>query len=224
MEIEFNDIRTTLQALLATFDNAQSLHTNAYDEAITTPTERVVRRAMAIQLIINKEFGLAFCENAIAGQLHRRGAHGPGRGGGARRVRPPDRARRRARRDGAPVPARQDPGRLAEVRDAEALRRAADRRREHVHCRATSAEAGPAREVELSRASTAEKDACIARLRRRSRRGTRRQRRRRCSGCRRRPRRAATSSRRCSTSTEHCSLGQITHALYEVGGEYRRNI
>ena len=69
MEIEFNDIRTTLQALLATFDNAQSLHTNAYDEAITTPTEESVRRAMAIQLIINKEFGLAFCENATQGSF-----------------------------------------------------------------------------------------------------------------------------------------------------------
>jgi len=68
-EIQFNDIRTTLQALLATYDNAQSLHTNAYDEAITTPTEESVRRAMAIQLIINREFGLAFCENATQGSF-----------------------------------------------------------------------------------------------------------------------------------------------------------
>ncbi|HUF78689.1 MAG TPA: methylmalonyl-CoA mutase family protein, partial [Thermoanaerobaculia bacterium] len=68
-EIDFNDIRTTLQALLATFDNAQSLHTNAYDEAITTPTEESVRRAMAIQLIINREFGLAQCENASQGSF-----------------------------------------------------------------------------------------------------------------------------------------------------------
>ncbi len=69
MEIQFNDIRTTLQALLATYDNAQSLHTNAYDEAITTPTEESVRRAMAIQLIINQEFGLTFCENATQGSF-----------------------------------------------------------------------------------------------------------------------------------------------------------
>src|SRR5690606_17418293 len=69
MEIEFNDVRTTLQALLATYDNAQSLHTNAYDEAITTPTEQSVRRAMAIQLIINKEFGLVGCENATQGSF-----------------------------------------------------------------------------------------------------------------------------------------------------------
>ena len=66
-EISFNDIRTTLQALCALFDNCNSLHTNAYDEAITTPTEESVRRAVAIQLIINKEFGLNFCENPIQG-------------------------------------------------------------------------------------------------------------------------------------------------------------
>lgn len=66
-EIDFNDIRTTLQALYAIYDNCQSLHTNAYDEAITTPTEESVRRAMAIQLIINKELGLAKNENPIQG-------------------------------------------------------------------------------------------------------------------------------------------------------------
>lgn len=66
-EIDFNDIRTTLQALYAIYDNCNSLHTNAYDEAITTPTEASVRRAMAIQLIINKELGLAKNENPIQG-------------------------------------------------------------------------------------------------------------------------------------------------------------
>jgi len=66
-EIDFNDIRTTLQALYAIYDNCNSLHTNAYDEAITTPTEESVRRAMAIQLIINKELGLAKNENPIQG-------------------------------------------------------------------------------------------------------------------------------------------------------------
>ncbi|MEN1967607.1 fused isobutyryl-CoA mutase/GTPase IcmF [Lentibacillus sp. N15] len=68
-EIQFNDIRTTLQALLAIQDNCNSLHTNSYDEAITTPTEESVRRAMAIQMIINKEFGLAKNENAIQGSF-----------------------------------------------------------------------------------------------------------------------------------------------------------
>jgi methylmalonyl-CoA mutase len=66
-EIQFNDIRTTLQALIATYDNANSLHTNAFDEAITTPTEESVRRAMAIQMIINREWGLAKNENPNQG-------------------------------------------------------------------------------------------------------------------------------------------------------------
>jgi isobutyryl-CoA mutase len=68
-EIDFNDIRTTLQALIATYDQANSLHTNAYDEAITTPTEESVRRAMAIQLIINREWGLAKNENPNQGSF-----------------------------------------------------------------------------------------------------------------------------------------------------------
>ena len=68
-EISFNDIRTTLQALYALFDNCNSLHTNAYDEAITTPTEGSVRRAVAIQLVINRELGLNFCENPWQGSF-----------------------------------------------------------------------------------------------------------------------------------------------------------
>ena len=68
-EIDFNDIRTTLQALYAIYDNCNSLHTNAYDEAITTPTEESVRRAMAIQLIINRELGLARNENPLQGSF-----------------------------------------------------------------------------------------------------------------------------------------------------------
>jgi methylmalonyl-CoA mutase len=68
-EIDFNDIRTTLQALYAIYDNCNSLHTNAYDEAITTPTEESVRRAMAIQLIINRELGLAKNENPNQGSF-----------------------------------------------------------------------------------------------------------------------------------------------------------
>ncbi len=68
-EISFNDIRTTLQALYAIFDNCNSLHTNAYDEAVTTPTEESVRRAVAIQLIINRELGLNFNENPLQGSF-----------------------------------------------------------------------------------------------------------------------------------------------------------
>jgi methylmalonyl-CoA mutase len=68
-EYDFNDIRTTLQALIAIYDNCNSLHTNAYDEAITTPTEESVRRALAVQLIINKEWGLAKNENPLQGSF-----------------------------------------------------------------------------------------------------------------------------------------------------------
>ena len=68
-EIDFNDIRTTLQAFLALSDSCNSLHTNAYDEAITTPTEESVRRAMAIQMIINKEFGLNKTDNPLQGSF-----------------------------------------------------------------------------------------------------------------------------------------------------------
>ena len=68
-EISFNDIRTTLQALYAIYDNTNSLHTNAYDEAITTPTEESVRRALAIQLIINQELGLAKNQNPLQGSF-----------------------------------------------------------------------------------------------------------------------------------------------------------
>ena len=66
-EMDFNDIRTTLQALIAIYDNANSLHTNAFDEAVTTPSTESVRRALAIQLIINREWGLAMNENPLQG-------------------------------------------------------------------------------------------------------------------------------------------------------------
>ena len=68
-EISFNDIRTTLQALYALFDNCNSLHTNAYDEALTTPTEESVRRAVAIQLVINRELGLNKNQNPLQGSF-----------------------------------------------------------------------------------------------------------------------------------------------------------
>src|SRR5437763_4652261 len=68
-EMAFNDIRTTLQALCAIYDNANSLHTNAYDEAVTTPTDESVRRAMAIQLVINREWGLAMNDNPLQGSF-----------------------------------------------------------------------------------------------------------------------------------------------------------
>ncbi len=117
-EIQFNDIRTTLQAMYALFDNCNSLHTNAYDEALTTPTEESVRRAVAIQLIINRELGLNKIQNPWAGLVRHRGADRSGRGGRVQGVRVARRTRRRARRDGDHVPARQDPGREPALRDS----------------------------------------------------------------------------------------------------------
>ena len=86
-EIDFNDIRTTLQALLAIQDNANSLHTNAYDEAITTPTEESVRRALAIQLIVNKESGWTKTENPMQGSFIVDELTDLSRGGSVRRIR-----------------------------------------------------------------------------------------------------------------------------------------
>ncbi len=178
-EISFNDIRTTLQALISTYDNTNSLHTNAYDEAITTPTEESVRRAMAIQLIINREWGLCQEREPEPGQLHHRGADRPRRGGGAEGIRGDLRARRRAGRDGDRLPARQDPGRVDVLRAPEARRQLPDRRRQHLPqpaCRRGAADDharaldGQTRSSPSSRGSPT------------SMRGTRRRRRRRSRG------------------------------------------
>ena len=160
-EIQFNDIRTTLQALYALFDNCNSLHTNAYDEAITTPTEESVRRAVAIQLIINRELGLNFEREPLAGQLHRRQADRHRRGGGLQGVRSHQRARRRARRDGHHVPARQDPGRVAVLRAQEARRQPAARSASTPSCR-SRAPATRSANVELIRSTEEEKAAQVA--------------------------------------------------------------
>ena len=121
-EMQFNDIRTTLQALYAILDNTNSLHTNAYDEAITTPTEESVRRALAVQLIINRELGLNFCENPWQGSFIINELTDLVEAAGVRGVRPHLRARWRPRRDGHHVPARKDPGGESPLRAAQARR------------------------------------------------------------------------------------------------------
>ena len=192
-EMDFNDIRTTLQALCALYDNANSLHTNAYDEAVTTPTEESVRRAMAIQLIINREWGLSMNENPLQGSFvvdeltdlveeavlaefdrHRR-------------------ARRRAGRDGDRLPARPDPGRVDALRAPQARRLAADRRREHLRPRGRRRSRA---EIELARATEEEKQSQLDRLADFHARHADEAPRRRCAGCRTWPRARAT----CSTS------------------------
>ena len=131
-EMDFNDIRTTLQALIAIYDNANSLHTNAYDEAVTTPTEESVRRALAIQLIINREWGLAMNENPLQGSFIIDELTDLVEAAVLDGVRPDQRARRRARRDGDRLPARPDPGRVDALRAPQARRHAADHRRQHL--------------------------------------------------------------------------------------------
>ena len=129
---QFNDIRTTLQALYAIYDNCNSLHTNAYDEAITTPTEESVRRAMAIQLIINNELGLAKNENPLQGAFIIEELTDLVEEAVLMEF---DRLSERGGVLGAmetDVPARQDPGGEHLLRDAQVDWRDADHRREHL--------------------------------------------------------------------------------------------
>ena len=222
MEIEFNDIRTTLQALLATFDNAQSLHTNAYDEAITTPTEESVRRAMAIQLIINREFGLVGCENATQGSFLVEELTDlveeavltefdrlTDRGGvlGAMEL---QYQRGQIQDDSLKYERLKHSGELPLVGVNTFLPRNVE-------------EASMPRDIELTRASEQEKEDCIARLEEFHR-----------AHAADAPAALASLERAALDggnlfaalldAVEHLSLGQVTNALYDIGGEYRRNI
>ncbi len=222
MEIDFNDIRTTLQALLATYDNAQSLHTNAYDEAITTPTEESVRRAMAIQLIINKEFGLIFCENATQGafiieeltdlveeavltefdRLTERG--------GVLGAMELQYQRGQIQDDSLKYEHLKHSGELPIIGVNTFLSK--------------DPEAGQTpRDMELTRATREEKELCIRRLEDFHQAHTTA-----APAVLAQLKRAALEGGNLFAAlmeaVEHCSLGQITHALYEEGGEYRRNI
>jgi methylmalonyl-CoA mutase len=219
-EIDFNDIRTTLQALIAIYDNCNSLHTNAYDEAITTPTDESVRRALAIQLIINREWGLAKNENPNQGAFIieeltdlvekpccRNSSASPSAAACWARWKPATSAAR-SRKSRCCTSTRSTTARCpSSASTPSATRRARapgddrtgplDRRREAV------AAAAPGR---LPPAAT--------------------QRRRRPPG-----RAAAGRDRQRERVREVlmdavrvCSLGQITTALFEVGGQYRRNM
>ncbi len=223
MEIDFNDIRTTLQALLATFDNAQSLHTNAYDEAITTPTEESVRRAMAIQLITNQEFGLVHCENATQGsfiveeltdlveeavlaefdRLTRRG--------GVLGAMELQYQRGVIQDDSLKYESLKHSGELPIIGVNTFLPKGGPEEAEDLP------------EVPLTRASKDEKEGCIERLEEFHERHADR-----APEALRRLQQAALSGDNLFAAlmeaAQVASLGQITHALYEVGGEYRRNI
>jgi methylmalonyl-CoA mutase len=218
-EIQFNDIRTTLQALTAVYDNCNSLHTNAYDEAITTPTAESVRRAMAIQQIIHKEFGVAKNENPLQGsfimdeltdlveeavlaefdRIHSRG--------GVLGAIELQYQRSRIQEESLHYELKKDSGELPVV----GVNTFVDPEAHEEH-----------REIELARASAEEKRDQIARLEDFKRRHSAES----ASALRRlkdvaaRP--EANVFAELMKTVRVASLGEITNALYEVGGQYRR--
>ncbi|MBL8841051.1 MAG: cobalamin-dependent protein [Planctomycetes bacterium] len=228
MEIDFNDIRTTLQALTAIYDQCNSLHTNAYDEAITTPTEESVRRAMAIQMILQREFGVTKNENPAQGayltqeltdlveeavlrefeRLHERG--------GVLGAMETHYQRGRIQEESLLYELKKDSGELPIVgvncferpKDGEA---------------ATAAAATPPAEIPLARASNAEKDDQIARLRDFQRRHAAQ-----APAALQRLQEVALAGgnvfAELMETVRVASLGQISGALFSVGGRYRRSL
>ncbi len=222
MEIQFNDIRTTLQALLATFDNANSLHTNAYDEAITTPTEESVRRAMAIQLIINREFGLSMCENATQGsfiieeltdlveEAVLREFDRISRRGGVLGAMELQYQRGEIQADSLRYEQLKHSGELPIIGVNTFLPRDPE-------------QASIPREIDLTRASEDEKQRCLERLEEFQQRYGQRSP-EALSKLQQTALDGGNVFAELLAAAECCSLGQITGALYEVGGEYRRNL
>ncbi len=219
-EIDFNDIRTTLQALYAIYDNCNSLHTNAYDEAITTPTEASVRRAMAIQLIINKELGLAKNENPLQGafiieeltDLVEEAVYAEF-----------DRITERGGVLGAMETMYQRGKIQEESLHYEMLKHTGEYPIIGVNT-FLSADGSPTLTPgEVIRATQEEKEAQIQTLRNLHRT---------YEGLEQEQlmalKKAAVNNENVFTrlmeAAKYCSLGQITHALYEVGGQYRRNM
>jgi methylmalonyl-CoA mutase len=219
-EMAFNDIRTTLQALCAIYDNANSLHTNAYDEAVTTPTAESVRRALAIQLVINKEWGLAMNENPLQGsfivdeltdlveeavlaELERISERG-----GVLGAMETGYQRGRIQDESMLYEHRKHDGSLPII-GVNTFRNA-------------NAEATPV-SVELARSSDDEKQSQLTRLREfQGRHAAER------PAALERLRTAALAGENLFAvlmdAVRCCSLGEITDALFEVGGRYRRNV
>ena len=220
-EIQFNDIRTTLQALYAIFDNCNSLHTNAYDEAITTPTEESVRRAVAIQLIINRELGLNFCENpwqgsfiideltdlveeAVYSEFERISERGGVLGAmdsmyQRGKIQEESLYYESRKHDGSlPIVGvntfRPKPGQEEETPEIELIRSSQEEKRWQIENVERYRERGGDR-AEQSLAELQE----VARSR-------------------------GNTFAALMEAAKSCSLGQMSHALYDVGGEYRRNM
>ncbi|HZT41962.1 MAG TPA: fused isobutyryl-CoA mutase/GTPase IcmF [Chthonomonadaceae bacterium] len=222
-EIGFNDIRTTLQALLALQDNCNSLHTNAYDEAITTPTEESLRRAMAIQLILTKEFGLLKNENPIQGafiveeltdlveeavlqEFERINDRG-----GVLGAMETQYQRSRIQEESLIYEGRKHDGSLPIVgvntfRDSATLEQQAQQT-----------------EIPLERASQEEKELQIANLRAFQQRHAE-QAPQKLEALKQAATEGGNIFAELMNTVRYCSLGQITRALYEVGGQYRRNM
>ena len=220
-EIDFNDIRTTLQAFLALSDNCNSLHTNAYDEAITTPTEESVRRAMAIQMIIGKEFGMNKCDNPLQGsylyeelcdlveEAVLKEFDSISDRGGVLGAMESMYQRSKIQEESLHYESLKDSGKLPII---------------GVNTYLANQNNGEEREtIELSRCTDQEKQDQIDRLENFKQRHE------------------STSSNakeqlikgildggnifaELLNTTRHCSLGEITHVLYQLGGRYRRNM
>ncbi|WP_244930123.1 fused isobutyryl-CoA mutase/GTPase IcmF [Nocardioides sp. W7] len=220
-EMDFNDIRTTLQALIAIYDNANSLHTNAYDEAVTTPGEESVRRALAIQLIINREWGLAMNENPLQGSFiideltdlvetavlaefdainARGGVLGAMETGYQRgRIQDESMLYEHRKHDGS-LP----------IIGVNTFRK-------------PGGDDGTPDHVELARATSAEKESQLTRVRDFQATHTDE-----AAAALARLKEAATSGENVFAvlmdAARVCSLGQVTEAFFEVGGAYRRNV
>jgi methylmalonyl-CoA mutase len=219
-EIAFNDIRTTLQALISTYDNTNSLHTNAYDEAITTPTEDSVRRAMAIQLIINKEWGLAKNENPNQGSFVIEALT--------------DLVEEAVLREFEALSARG--GVLGAMETGYQRGKIQEESMHYEHkkhdgsypivgvntFRSPHGEAAPAK-IELIRSTEAEKQGQLKRLRAFQQKNSSA-----APAMLERLRQAVIRDENVFAvlmdAVRVCSLGQITHALFEVGGQYRRSM
>jgi methylmalonyl-CoA mutase len=219
-EIAFNDIRTTLQALISTYDNTNSLHTNAYDEAITTPTEDSVRRAMAIQLIINKEWGLAKNENPNQGSFAIEALT--------------DLVEEAVLKEFEAISARG--GVLGAMETGYQRGKIQEESMFYEHkkhdgshpivgvntFRNPHGDAAP-QKLELIRSTEAEKQSQLKRLR-----GFQQRHAREAPAMLERLRQAVIRDENVFAvlmdAVRVCSLGQITHALFEVGGQYRRSM
>jgi methylmalonyl-CoA mutase len=219
-EIAFNDIRTTLQALIATYDHANSLHTNAYDEAITTPTEESVRRAIAIQLIVNREWGLAKNENPNQGsfiieeltELVEEAV-----------LQEFERIAERGGVLGAMETGYQRSKIQEESLHYETLKHTGVHPIIGVNTFRSGASDSVPDKIQLSRSSEAEKRSQIERLA-----AFQAKHKSAAPAQLARLQRAVIQHENVfevlMDAVRYCSLGQITHALFEVGGQYRRNM